>query len=151
MVRQIKEQDRLAKELEQMRQLYESPLQYPQTSDDDSASLAGDRQQRQLVTELRNFLLDNSNYAKIEIDRDELVAALSTNRTSLSEAVRAVTEKRLWNTSTYCGSTKPGKCSTAMPHSPSKPLPASVDSAHAASIACFANDTASLQQNTEKR
>ena len=52
-------------------------------------------QSRQLVSRLRNYVLKDRYYAKPDINRDELILALSTNRTTLSEAVRAVTNNTL--------------------------------------------------------
>jgi len=80
--RQIKEQDRLEEELKQI------------TADDDSNKvIPGDRQQRQLVARFNEFLLNERNYAKPEINLDELISELATNRTYLFEAVKNVTKK----------------------------------------------------------
>ena len=57
--------------------------------------LLHDLQYRQLVSRLRGYVLKDRYYAKPDISRDELIAALSTNRTTLSEAVRAVTNNML--------------------------------------------------------
>ena len=54
-----------------------------------------DPQYQLLVSRLRNYVLKDQNYAKPDIDRDEFIAALSTNRTTLSEAVKTVTNKTL--------------------------------------------------------
>ena len=52
-------------------------------------------QYRQLVSRLRNYVLKDRYFTKPDINRDELILALSTNRTTLSEAVRAVTNNTL--------------------------------------------------------
>ena len=96
--RQIKEQDRLAAELEQMTFLYgqlaQSTTQPVETGRAPSLQ-HGNIQQRQFVFHLQKYILDDRNYARIDIDRDDLAVALSTNRTTLSEAVRMVTGKTL--------------------------------------------------------
>jgi AraC-like DNA-binding protein len=110
---QIKEQDRLSEELDAMTKQYEQMAQsMPEAADDDDgnidgatvetqrtlslskcASLPGNQQQRQLVARLRQYLLDDHNYTKSDINLDELISGLATNRTYLFEAVKAVTEK----------------------------------------------------------
>ena len=52
-------------------------------------------QHRQLFSRLHNYVLKDRYYAKPDINRDELIAALSTNRTTLSEAVKAFTNNTL--------------------------------------------------------
>ena len=79
--RQIKEQDRLAKELKQI------------TTGESSENLPGDRPQRQLVANFSNYLLNERNFAKPEISLDDMISELATNRTYLYEAVKAVTKK----------------------------------------------------------
>ena len=79
--RQIKEHDRLAEELKQI------------TAGDAPKNLPGDRQQRQLVARFSDYLLRDRNFAKPEINLDELVSELATNRTSFFKAVKTVTEK----------------------------------------------------------
>ena len=99
--RQIKEQDRLAEELEAMTKQYEEVSQLiPSASDDDIAvetrciaSLPGNKQQRQLVSRLRDYLLKDKYFATYDIDIQKLVPEMATNRTSLFEALKAVTGK----------------------------------------------------------
>ena len=79
--RQIKEHDRLAEELKQI------------TTDDNTESLPGDRQQRQLVARFSDYLLSERNYAQPDISLDQLISKLATNRTYLFEAVKTVTQK----------------------------------------------------------
>ena len=83
------------------------PDPYNQISTDGRGSMNGkvtmgidtksqrDQQYRQLVSRLHNYLLKDRYYAKPDIHRDELISALSTNRTTLSEAVRVVTNNTL--------------------------------------------------------
>jgi AraC-like DNA-binding protein len=106
LVRQIKEQDRLAEELEQMRRRYEtppSPAAVPVEtqnfaslpSDNETDVENTDRHYYRLFVRLRDYLLSNRNFAKPDIDRKELISSLGTNRTYLFEAVKAVTGKTL--------------------------------------------------------
>ena len=76
--RQIKEQDRLAKEIT----LPPEPL-------------PGNKAQRELVARLKDYLLCDDNLAQIELRREELAAAVGSNRSSLSDAVRIITGKTL--------------------------------------------------------
>ena len=78
----IKESDRLQEEL-------------AQTKDPQKEPLIGTPQQHDLVTRLHQYLLINNNLAKAEMNRDELIAALATNKNLLSEAVKTVTGKTL--------------------------------------------------------
>jgi AraC-like DNA-binding protein len=109
---QIKEQDRLADELKQVTSQYEALEQSiarqtaentpagalaEQPADDDSAAQTfdDDIRQRKLVDALREYILDNSHIVMADIDRNRLAVVLSTNRTTLSGAVKAVTGKTL--------------------------------------------------------
>ena len=78
---QIKEQDRLVEELKQAAAV------------DEPEYLPGDIQQQQLVTRFCEYLLNERNFAKPEINLDELISKLATNRTYFFEAVKAVTKK----------------------------------------------------------
>jgi len=86
---QIKEQDRLTEELEAMRKLHDrsDAMHYVSTT--------GNQQQRQLVDRLHEYLLLNKNFLNPEIERDELVSKLATNKTYLFDAVKTVTGKSL--------------------------------------------------------
>jgi AraC-like DNA-binding protein len=115
---QIKEQDRLADELKQVTSQYEALEQsiacptaentpadatvtpdgdLAESPDGDSAAqtLEDDIRQRKLVDALREYILNNSHIVMADIDRNRLAIALSTNRTTLSGAVKAVTGKTL--------------------------------------------------------
>jgi AraC-like DNA-binding protein len=78
--RQIKEQDRLAATAAAVETRLIASLQSPQ---------------HELVARLRNYLLSDRNFAKPDMNRDQLIAALATNRTTLSEALKTVTGKTL--------------------------------------------------------
>jgi AraC-like DNA-binding protein len=80
--RQIKEQDHLAEELKFFKQ--QNAVE---------TSLQGNIQQRQLVARFCEYLQENKFYTNIEINIDEIVSALVTNRTDFFKAVKAVTNK----------------------------------------------------------
>ena len=97
---QIKEQDRLASELEAMTKQYEEVA--PAVEEETQAttvgtlratSLPGTRQQRQFVSRLRDYLVENKYYTTYDIDIQELTSKMATNRTSLFEALKAVAGK----------------------------------------------------------
>jgi AraC-like DNA-binding protein len=96
---QIKEQDRLAEELEAMTKQYEQmsqlvpPVAEEQVATDESIKLPGNKQQRQLVSRLREFLLKDRYFAIFDIDIQKLIPEMATNRTYLFEALKAVTGK----------------------------------------------------------
>ena len=98
--RQIKAQDRLANELEQITRRYEAlKISASQTdietiSEETADPLPGNKQQRELVNRLHEYLLRDRNFAKAEINRDYLLSALATNKNILTEAVKAVTGKK---------------------------------------------------------
>lgn len=100
--RRIKAQDRLAEELEQMRRHYEAlsssqspaPAETEEISNEEAPLLPGNQQQRELVARLHEYLLNNQNFTKADINRESLLSALSTNKNVLTEAVKAVTGKK---------------------------------------------------------
>ncbi|MCC8187761.1 MAG: helix-turn-helix transcriptional regulator [Bacteroides sp.] len=57
--------------------------------------LNGDRNQRELFLRLHAYLVEDKNFTRMKINASELVTALSTNRTYLFEAVKAVTGRTL--------------------------------------------------------
>ena len=101
----------MANELEAMAKQYEALAQkHPQSDDVDEEcahkecsdearsheahpQLLGTRQQRQLVSRLRDYLMMNKHFVKSELDNQELIAELATNRTYLFQALKAVTGK----------------------------------------------------------
>ena len=80
----IKEQDRLEEELVRLRAQTKGETE-PETP------LPGDRQQRELVGRLREYLLTGDNLSNADVGRDEITTALGTNKNTLTDAVRAVT------------------------------------------------------------
>jgi len=105
--RQIKEQDRLAEELEAMTQQYDQIAQLiPPTAEEEVAvaenvNLPGNQQQRKLVSRLREILLNDNYFANYDIDLQKLTSEIATNRTYLFEALKAVTGKTPMEYITY--------------------------------------------------
>jgi AraC-like DNA-binding protein len=97
--RQIREQDSLNEELEQLAKRYDDLLTSVPPSVkvevDAEKERPGDRQQKELVKRLNKYLLNDKNIIKPDIDLDGLVSELATNRSSLFEAVKTVTGKTL--------------------------------------------------------
>jgi AraC-like DNA-binding protein len=98
----IKAQDRLAEELEvKSRQYDELSLFLRPAAQADIAQAggsegsAGSILQRQLVSRLRDNLLGDRKFLNPDFNRDALIHALTTNKTSLFDAVKAVTGKSL--------------------------------------------------------
>lgn len=89
----IKEQDRIEEELLRLRALAEHSDGENASDADAPSQLPGDAQQRELVERLREYLLRDGNLIQPELGRDDLVTVLGTNRSTLSEAVKAVTGK----------------------------------------------------------
>ena len=90
----IKEQDDLVESLKQMEQHYHSLAQSggDLTLDIDK-QLSGDRQQRKLVARFEEYLLKGKRFADTEINFDDIISALATNRSYFFEAVKTVTDK----------------------------------------------------------
>jgi AraC-like DNA-binding protein len=89
---QIKEQDRLRHNVETLRARsvqtwHAASLQY----DNENSNT----QQRELISRLHNYLLHDKNFTKPDIDRDDVVSELITNKTYLFESVKTVTGKTL--------------------------------------------------------
>jgi AraC-like DNA-binding protein len=91
---QIKEHDRLSEELNALfaqnnvGARHALPLQAQPPS-----LLHGDSQQQKLVALFHEYLTKDRRYSNSEINLDTIIAALSTNRTYLFEATKAVTNK----------------------------------------------------------
>jgi AraC-like DNA-binding protein len=100
--RQIKEQDRLAKELNQLQRSivttehvgaeHAPPLP---TINTETSSTHHEIQHQQLVARLHDYLLHNRNFANPEVTVAKLVKDLCTNRSNLFQAVKSVTGKTL--------------------------------------------------------
>lgn len=89
----IKEQDRIEEELARLRATSEQSTGKTSVEKGEEPRLSGERQQRELVDRLHDYLLRDRNLVHAEMNRDELVSALGTNKNLLSEAVKAVTGK----------------------------------------------------------
>lgn len=91
----IKEQDRLNEELELLKQTTEIHAAGQAPSPTPAPEPSIDPQQQNLVNKLRQYLLQDNRLAGTDINRDELIAALDTNKNVLSEAVKTITGKTL--------------------------------------------------------
>ena len=91
----IKEQDRLADELSRLENARQS-----ESSPKDSGKTAGatelfapSGEQQKLVIRLQEYLLSDDNLSNTDINRDDIISALGTNKNALTDAVKAVTGK----------------------------------------------------------
>ncbi len=91
----IKEQDRLADELFRLENARQS-----ESSLKDSGKTAGatelfapSGEQQNLVIRLQEYLLSDDNLSNTDINRDDIISALGTNKNALTDAVKAVTGK----------------------------------------------------------
>lgn len=91
----IKEQDRLADELSRLANVRQS-----ESSPEDSGKTAGatdifapSGEQQSLVIRLQEYLLSDDNLSNTDINRDDIISALGTNKNALTDAVKAVTGK----------------------------------------------------------
>jgi AraC-like DNA-binding protein len=106
---QIKEHDRLREAYEAAIMRTEQPKPTAGDNMDDSdgddstdaqketveEKAPGSLQQQKLVLRLREYLLENKNYVNPDINRDEIIIALATNRAYLYDALKTVTGKSL--------------------------------------------------------
>ena len=93
----IKEQDRIADELDELTRHNEEQAQTATTQPPDTAilePLSTDRH-RDLVARLKEYLLRDKNFTRDDITRDDIIEILGTNRNILSEAVKVVTGNTL--------------------------------------------------------
>ena len=91
----IKEQDRLADELSRLENARQS-----ESSPKDSGNKAGatelfasSGEQQNLVIRLQEYLLSDDNLSNTDINRDDIISALGTNKNALTDAVKSVTGK----------------------------------------------------------
>ena len=91
----IKEQDRLADELSRLENIRQS-----ESSPEDSGKTAGatelfapSGEQQNLVIRLQEYLLSDDNLSNTDINRDDIISALGTNKNTLTDVVKAVTGK----------------------------------------------------------
>lgn len=96
---QIKEQDLLAAQYQELLLGYHSLAKLRDVYGDKNSApkadeLAGMRQ-RELFVRLREYLLEDRNFAKPTLDSNMLIAELSTNRNYLFEAIKTSTGKTL--------------------------------------------------------
>ena len=93
--RQIREQDHLEEQLARITREYETAVPAGKPSDDAVSQpvLPGSRSQRELVRQLREYLLADNHLADADTGREAISAVLGSNRSTLTEAVKAVTGK----------------------------------------------------------
>jgi AraC-like DNA-binding protein len=97
--RQIKEQDALVESFKHLAQHYEalaqtvSPNDEPETLADLSEKLRGDRQQRKIVAQFEEYLLKDRRFADVELNLDNVIVNIATNRKYFYEAIKAVTDQ----------------------------------------------------------
>ena len=91
----IKEQDRLADELSRLENARQS-----ESAPKDSGKKAGatelfasSGEQQNLVIRLQEYLLSDDNLSNTDINRDDIISALGTNKNALTDAVKSVTGK----------------------------------------------------------
>lgn len=92
---QIKEQDRLADELLRIKYLSETASS-PEEADviaEVAYTPASSSEQHNLVAQLHDYLFSGNNLSRVNINRDEIIATLGTNKNALTEAVKTVTGK----------------------------------------------------------
>lgn len=91
----IKEQDRIAQELSRLTPEGEASAVTPQTVLAETPDSTATVEQRLMLVRLRQYLLAADNLLNAENRREDIVSALATNKSTLNEAVRAVTGKSL--------------------------------------------------------
>lgn len=91
----IKEQDRLGNEMFLLANARrpESSGEHSGKTDKSVNILAPDSERQVLVMRLQEYLLSGENLSNADINRDDIISALGTNKNALTEAVRAVTGK----------------------------------------------------------
>lgn len=87
---QLKEQDRMEEDIARLQAQADAQAD-AQTAD--VAPLPCTPQQRELVANLRQYLLSGNKLSDTDMNRDEIASALGTNKNILTEAVKAVTGK----------------------------------------------------------
>jgi AraC-like DNA-binding protein len=98
---QIKEQDCLKEEMEQLTKQYDQLLQLQSVPPSVEAEVEvetvkerySDKQQNELVRRLNEYLLRDKTYSNFHIDLDKLALQIATNRHYLFDSVKAVTGK----------------------------------------------------------
>lgn len=95
---QLKEQDRMEEDIARLQaqadiQADAQANAQADTQAADVAHLPCTPQQRELVANLRKYLLSGNKLSDTDMSRDEIASALGTNKNVLTEAVKAVTGK----------------------------------------------------------
>lgn len=95
----IKEQDRLADELAELERARrsEASAETSGSEPDETVETVGadapGSEQKNLVMRLQEYLLSHDNLLDAEVNRDDIISALGTNKNTLTDAVKAVTGK----------------------------------------------------------
>ncbi len=91
----IKEQDRLADELSRLANVRQSESSGENSGKTTGATdiFAPSGEQQSLVIRLQEYLLSDDNLSNTDINRDDIISALGTNKNALTDAVKAVTGK----------------------------------------------------------
>ena len=95
----IKEQDRLADELAELERARrsEASAETSGSEPDETVETVGadapGSEQKNLVMRLQEDLLSHDNLLDAEVNRDDIISALGTNKNTLTDAVKAVTGK----------------------------------------------------------
>jgi AraC-like DNA-binding protein len=95
----IKEQDRLADELAELERARrsEASSETSGSEPDETVETVGadapGSEQKNLVMRLQEYLLSHDNLLDAEVNRDDIISALGTNKNTLTDAVKAVTGK----------------------------------------------------------
>ena len=91
---QNNENDSLSDKTEQSDQALVLVDQQDQKDMENSESISDtDKQYQQLFTNMQNYLLEDRNYTKCDVNGERLISTLCTNRSTLTRAVRRATNK----------------------------------------------------------
>ena len=93
--RKLYEQDRLADELSRLANVRQSESSGENSGKTTGATdiFAPSGEQQSLVIRLQEYLLSDDNLSNTDINRDDIISALGTNKNALTDAVKAVTGK----------------------------------------------------------
>ena len=90
---QIKEQDNLENQLKQTKNELDLLKKEQNTEPQNDLEEPTKEKQQILVAAMNEYLIKNRNFTQPDINYDKIVAALSTNKTYLFEAVKSLTGK----------------------------------------------------------
>ena len=132
----IKEQDRLANAVETAKA---------------TDTLSPSSEQKSLVMRLQEYLLSGENLSNADMNRDDIISALGTNRNTLTEAVKAVTGKSPMEYTRFLKIEEARRMLDSHPEFTIEAVAFSCGfNIRALSTACSENNTVSVRQNTGK-